>query len=83
MVVEREGGREVGREGEEIGRRRKKRGFLLNLLAVVDFPIVVLDELFYKALIFVKDLFAHVGDVVEHGLILNQEILLEGGKEGE
>lgn len=37
----------------------------------VDFPIVVLDELFDEGSILVQDLVPHVGDIVKHRLILH------------
>lgn len=37
----------------------------------MDFAIIVLDELFYESTILVKDLISHVGDVMEHRLILH------------
>ena len=37
----------------------------------VDFAVVVLDEFFYESPVLVQDLVSHVGDVMEHRLILH------------
>ena len=44
----------------------------LTLTSVsVDFAVIVLDQLFYESTVLVQDLVSHVGDVMEHRLILH------------
>ena len=48
------------------------------LLAVVDPPIVVLDQLLNETLIFVQYLLAHIRNVVKNRLIFYKKVLLCG-----
>lgn len=49
-----------------------------HLLVVVHFRVVVLDQLVDEAFVLVQHLFPHVGDVVEDGLVLHEEVGLGG-----
>ena len=45
----------------------------------MNFSVVVFDEFFDEGSVLVEHFVPHVGDVVEHRLVLHHEVLLERG----